>query len=222
MESLLIGLVTTLILINIRTMFYIRKGRRDEFGRGWLSQHLGISFSIGLLYTIVHFFVTGLVFIPEGPAFTGHFSMFLFLGGGAWFINMLIMAVIINNVLEDYVEYKKDCLRLGLDTRDYVNKFFVLTQKTGYSVKEEAGLRYDTNVNLYRVTYNKCWLGEYPKMQNRITLATLPQIHLQKSNIQKYVADYFSSQGQYLVEGDELKVVEDKPMEVMFINEKGE
>lgn len=216
MEIFLTGLIIITLLVDCYSFKQIKGGlsafdeNSSQEDVGWVFCNFISCILIGGIFTIIVHYTLGFGFITdEGLVFDlgQDMATFFTLGGFIWIVNMVVMAIVVNCCLEGYIEYKKGCLRLGVDLKDHINKFFVITNKTCRGVQEYDGLRADIEVNLQKIMYNKTWLGTYPYMSNVTTLVTLPEVKLQKDIISEYVQEYFNARGQYQVDGTELKVL---------------
>lgn len=224
MDTFLIGLIVIALLVDCYSFKQIKGGLRagdlsDDGEAGWVACNLLSCLVIGAIFTVLMYYVVGAGANSEGVSYNLEdcAAFFFVIGGIVWVANIILMAIIVNCCLEGYIEYKKGCLRLGVDLKGHVNKFFVTTSKTYYGVQEINGLRYDMNVNLQKIIYNKSWLGTYPYMERVATLVTLPEVKLQKEIISEYVQEYFNARGQYQVDGTELKVLDNKELDVIIV-----
>lgn len=223
MVNLFIDLVIIAILVDIYCLRLVHKGvpafavtSNEQIG--WVGQNLVYCLLFGSIYTIVHHYLLGgIPPVDLGPSLRGDFGAFFVLGGLLWVVNMAFFSVSVNCSLEGYIKYKKGCLRTGVDLKEHLNKYFVLTSKTNWAVQEYDGLRADVKVKLYKANYSKNWLGEYPVLTHVSDLVVLPEVKLQKDIISGYVQEYFSARGQYLIEGDKLEAIGDKPLDVIVI-----
>ena len=228
MSVYIIGLVFIVLLVDCHSFKQIKEGipavlETNSDDLGWVAWNLVLCIVIGTAFTTIHHYIIGWQELTDslGNALptdgSDSLGAFLFIGGLVWCLNMAILCALINTSLEGYIKYKQSCQRLGVDVKDHVNKFFVTTNKTQYGVQEYDGLRADIEVNLQRIRYNKTWLGTYPYMERVTTLVILPEVKLQKEIIGEYVQDYFNARGQYQVDGTELKVLDNKELDVIIV-----
>ena len=222
MLNILIGLVVIALLVDVYSFRQIKQGlpafETAEEDVGWVCYNMILCLVIGSVFTVGYYLLGEHIVDGKGIPFAARevSGMFLVTGGLIWLVNMVIMSVVVNCCLEGYVEYKKGCLRLNLDLRDNIQKYFVLTSK-GWCEPIIDGLARNNEVNLYKVMYNRTWLGIYPYLHKVTTLVILADVELQKDKISEYVQKYFDARGQYEVNGGDLIALEDKPMDVIVI-----
>lgn len=119
-------------------------------------------------------------------------------------VSLFVQFVLFCAFIEGKDDYRRRCIKAGLELNDYVGEFFVKVNPYYYD-------NYTYSVEVYRVLHNKNWLGQTLATTERVT--TLFKVKHRKDisedNIRSAVEKHFNTCERYLIKGgNELEKVD--------------
>lgn len=214
LEHFIGGLILIQVVFDLIIMHKIKQGvpafsDTTELKGSWVGINFFGCIVTGFVYSIIVNFYNPLIDV-NGENVT--FLLFVIVGSGIWILNSIILAVVCNTLLENYTEYRQGCISLGLDLKEYVNKYFVQKKLSPYIKDNERSIK------LYRVVETHCFLGTFAKIKYVTELGVKDQLECNKKEIKKMVKTYFDSKNTYLIDDSrKLKKIENKSIEVITL-----